>query len=508
MKTGDGVFSAPSLPSVSTLTITGGTLQSTASYAFNGAGEYVTFVSGGGDHGRLATSATALLGGAITVQDGGGLYADGQSFNVVTGSSVTGSFASETLPEATALLSFDMVHTSNAVQVVANAASFTTVASTEQSDQIFASQLDKAALVAGGALASHLAKIQRLPDGADIEAEIAQLNPARFSNFARDTAATVDRFESGARQRLAELRQIGVADERPSGFVRGVKPLRFAQSSQIHVGDGVTYGAWKAEFGAADNALGKSQGSVSGFDYLTPAGAVIGASFGSTKSYSLLAPFTGEDGSVDAFMLSVYGSYRISDNQYLDAVVSYGAQDYDTSVPVLDGAAFSSVQSEHAGKSVSASIETGRSFSLAGGRSEVFGGARYESIGEDRFNAASLGDVAFDVSRRDLHSLEGEVGVRFGWSAETPAGALAPRISMSWSRLLSLAGDRLFASFADAPGYTFDLPGDVRNDNKIRIAAGFDLLTAHNVSVASRFEIDALSPEEEARGLMELKYRW
>lgn len=508
IKTGDGVFVTPSLPSVSTLTITGGTLQSTASYTFNGGGFYRTFVDASGAHGRLATNGVAALGGGIEVLDAGGLYADGQTFDIVTGTSVSGAFASETLPEATPLLSFDLVQLPNAVQVVANAASFATVASSAQSDQVFASQLDGASLVANGALAAHLAQIQRLPDGADFEAKIAQLNPARFSDFARDTAETVERFESGARQRLTELRQIESGVDEGSGFVRGVKALRFAQSSQLEAGDGVTFGVWKAEFGAADNSFGESRGSISGFDYLTPAGAVIGASFGSTKSYSLLAPFTGEDGRVDTFIMSFYGSHRIGKNQYLDAIISYGEQGYDASFPVFDGTAFSSLQSEHGGRNVSASIETGRSFLFAAGRSEVFGGLRYESISEDRFNASSFGDVAFDVNRKDSHGLEGEIGIRLGWNMTIPAGVLAPRMSASWNRRLPLGGDRIIAAFADAPGYKFDLPGELRNDNELRIAAGLDLLTAHNVSVASRFEVDAASAGEDARGLVELNFRW
>ncbi len=508
MKTGDGVFVVPSLPSVSDLAITGGTLQSTASYTFNGSGAYSTFVNANGAHGRLATNGTAALGGAIEVLDGGGLYADGQTFDVVTGSSVTGAFASETLPEETALLSFDLVQLPSAVQVVANTASFATVASSAQSDQAFASQLDDAALVANGALAAHLARIQHLPEAADFESEIAQLNPARFSDFARDTAATVDRFESGARQRLSELRQVGLGGEEGSGFVRGVNALRFAQSAQFEAGDGVTFGAWKAEFGAADNSFGESRGSISGFDYLTPTGAIIGASFGSTKSYSLLAPFTGEDGRVDNFIMSFYGSHRIGKDQYIDAIVSYGAQEYDTTLPVFDGTAFSSLQSEHSGRNVSASVETGRSFAFAGGRSEVFGRLRYASITEEGFNASSLADVSFGVDRSDSNGLEGEIGVRLGWNVETRAGAIAPRMSISWNRRLPLAKDRIVATFADAPGFEFDLPSDLRNENELRLGAGFDFWKSDKMSVSSRLETDLLSPDEDARGLVELKFQW
>lgn len=508
MKTGDGVFVAPSLPSVAALTISGGTLQSNASYSFNASGVFSTFVDASGAHGRLATNGTASLAGGIEVADGGGVYADGQTFNIVTASSVGGAFASQTLPEATPLLSFNLVQLPDAVQVVANAASFATVASSTEGDQVFAAQLDDAALVANGALADQLARLQRLPDGADFEAEIAQLNPARFGDFARNTAATVSRFESGARQRLSELRQIGAGDDGASGFVRGVNALRFAQSSQFDAGDGVMFGAWKAEFGAADNGFSESGGSISGFDYLTPTGAIIGASFGVTKSYSLLAFDTGEDGRIDNFMMSLYGSQRIGENQYVDAIISYGVQDYDASLPVFDGAGFSSLNTEHGGQNLSASVETGRSFAFAGGRSEVFGGLRYASLSKDRFGAASLANIAFDIDRTDSHGLEGEVGIRLGWDMKTRVGAFAPRMSVSWNRRMPVGGDRIIATFADAPGFEFDLPNNLRNDNELRFGAGFDLWKSNSVSVSSRFETDVLSMDRSTNGLLELKVNW
>lgn len=507
MKTGDGVFAVPSLPSVSSLTISGGTLQTSASYSFNSGGVFNTFVDASGAHGRLATNGAASLAGAIDVMAGGGVFADGQSFDVVTASTVSGAFASQTLPEATPLLSFDLVQLPGAVQIVANAASFATVASTERSDQVFAAQLDDAALVATGALADQLSRLQRLPQGADFEAEIAQLNPARFNDFARDTAATVAQFESGARQRLSELRQLNAGDEQSSGFVRGVKPLRFQQSSQAGASGGAL-GAWRAEFGAIDNGFNESGGSISGFDYMTPTGAVFGASFGATKSYSLLAPFTGEDGRIDNFMMSIYGSHRIGERQYVDAIISYGVQDYDASMSAFDGAELLNSGSEHGGKNLSASVETGRSFAFAGGRSEIFGGLRYASLSEDRFGVSSLANFGFDIDRADTHGLEGEIGLRFGWDLETAAGAFAPRMSISWNRRMPLVKDRLIATFDDAPGFEFNLPGNLRDDNELRLGAGFDLWNSQFLSVSSRIESNVLSNDASTNGLLELNLRW
>lgn len=505
VKFGDGAFVVPSLPSVSSLVINRGTLQSTASYAFHAGGVYGTIVHGSGDHGRFATSGTATLAGAVDVADGGGLYTDGQTFDIVRAASVGGAFASETLPEATPLLSFDLVQFADRVQVVASAASFASVASSGDSDQAFASQLDVAALAAKGALADHLARLQHLPAGADFESNIAQMNPARFDEFGRETAENIERFESGARQRLASLRRLSAEGETSTGFVRGVKALRFAETAQSALDDGVLAGAWKAEFGAADNAVGESRGSVTGVDYLLPSGAVIGASVGATKSFSLLTPFTGEDGRADNFAMSFYASRPIGENQYLDGVVTYGRQAYEASLPLFAGERLSLSPSEHNGRTISASLETGRSFAFAGGRSELFGGLRYESVAEERFDAMSLGNISYNVDRKDSHGLEGEVGMRVGWELETPAGAFAPRFSVSWNRRLPLTGDYITAAFADAPGFLFTLPSALRNENELRFGAGFDLWASKNVSVSARAESDLLALDTSVDGIMELK---
>ncbi|MHA7872460.1 MAG: autotransporter outer membrane beta-barrel domain-containing protein, partial [Hyphococcus sp.] len=421
------------------------------------------------------------------------------------GAAVTGGFASQTLPEATPLLRFDLVQLADRVQVVADAASFATVASSDPADQAFAAQLDDAAQVAGGALAEELARIQQLPGGADFETRIAQLNPARFDSFVQETATTIERFESGAKERLALLRQANGASG-DSTFVRRAAPLRFAGAPQVDVGGGVLYGAWRAQFGVAEDFAGGGRGSISGFDLLLPSGSVFGASFGATQTLSLSSSLSRQQGRVDTFMMSFYGSHRFRDNQYIDGVVSYGEQAYDAASLALAGDRLSSFDARHEGRNVSASLETGRSFALAGGRSELFTGIRYESIGEDAFNADALGLVALNVQRQDTHGVEGEIGARIGWNLSTALGTVAPRVSLAWNRRLALSDDRVVATFADAPGVAFDLPSALRNANELRLGAGLDLWSSQNVALSGRFETDIMNVQRSHDALVELRF--
>ncbi|MHA7872304.1 MAG: beta strand repeat-containing protein, partial [Hyphococcus sp.] len=89
-KINDGLFAVSALPTVATLEIQGGTLQSAAGYSFDAGGVYRTVVDASGAHGRFASLSGVNLAGAIEVTANSGLYTDGQGFDVVTGAAVTG----------------------------------------------------------------------------------------------------------------------------------------------------------------------------------------------------------------------------------------------------------------------------------------------------------------------------------------------------------------------------------------------------------------------------------
>lgn len=507
-KAGGGVFAIPVLPVMQAVDVQNGVLQTSSGYAFSNGGEFKTFVDGDGTFGQFAVGGATTLGGSVEVTAGPSLFADGQSFDVITASSVGGSFSSETLPDATPLLSFDLVQAPQAVQVVASVASFTTVAAENNVDQSFAAQLDEAALQAGGALADTLARIQRLPGGADFATELANLNPARFDDFGRDATETINRFESGARQRLAALRQLSADGVSESGFVGGMEPVRFDQSSRFNLGKGVSYGAWRATFGGLEGAYGESHGSIIGADYFLPSGTVFGASFGAVRSRSIDASFAVDEAQIDSFMMSFYGSHRLGDNGYVDAIVSYGNQDYQLDRPVGSFSTAATSSLEHSGSNVTASIETGRAFAFAGGRSEIFGGVRFGAIDEDGFDASNAGGVAVSLDRRSTNRLETDLGMRLGWTVDTPVGLVSPRITAAWSRRVQLSGDRRFATFADAPGFRFDLPSALQNRDALRLGAGVDLWRTDSVSLSSRVEMDMLDRRASTDGVIEFQWRF
>ncbi|MEM9619229.1 MAG: autotransporter outer membrane beta-barrel domain-containing protein [Pseudomonadota bacterium] len=507
-KTGGGIFAIPILPVMQAVDVQNGVLQASSGYAFSNSGAFKAFVDGDGTFGQFAIGGAAMLGGSVEVTAGPGLFADGQSFDVITASSVGGSFSSETLPNATPLLSFDLVQAPQAVRVVASVASFATVAAGNNVDQSFAAQLDQAALQAGGALADTLARIQRLPDGADFATELANLNPARFDDFSRNATETINRFESGARQRLAALRQLSADGVSESGFVGGMEPVRFDQSTRFNLGQGVSYGAWRATFGGLEGAYGESHGSMTGADYFLPSGTVFGASFGAVRSRSIDASFTVDEAQIDSFMMSFYGSQRLGDNGYVDAIVSYGNRDYQLDRPVGNFSTATTSSLDHSGSNVTASIETGRAFAFAGGRSEIFGGMRFGAIDEDGFDALNAGGVAVSLDRRSTNRLETDLGMRVGWTVETPVGLVSPRVSVAWSRRVQLSGDRRFATFADAPGFRFDLPSALQNRDALRLGAGVDLWRTDSVSLSSRVEMDMFDRRASTDGVIEFQWRF
>ncbi len=501
-KFGAGVFSVASLPSLSAMEIYEGRLHSEADYTFQADGVFSTFVSASGAHGAFSSGGDVTLGGAIEITERFGLYANGQAFDVITANSLAGSFAEEILPEARPLLNFELAAAAGGLQVVANAASFATVASADERDQAFALLLDDAAETARGPLAGYLAYLQHLPEGSDFETIIALLNPARYRHYTHHTHRNVGRFEGGARRRLGYLRG-GWGHGAGIGFGAGYGSLGLTHEGR---NSARRAGAWKAELGTQVNGIGAGYGSIHGFDHIAFDGSVAGASIVSTRTDPLSSSVHGGD--ARSVMMSIYGSRQIDENQYLDAVVTYGEQDYATSLPGLSGSRGYAQPSEHDGASFSLSVETGRAYAFAGGKAEVFGGLRYASILEDGFGAARLPEAAFDAQESQSHRLESEIGVRTGWEIQTAVGEIMPRVSLSWSRSEALSGDRFVATFEDAPGFVFDMPGNLRNRDELRLGTEIDWRLSDRVSVTFRLQADMLDPDESVDSLVGLRMIW
>jgi hypothetical protein len=92
-------------------------------------GTFQTLVNGDGTGSSLKVSGDAVLGGHLQVSKGTGISRNGQTYNILTSSSISGTFKWESLP-TTALLSFSTSYLAQTVQVISNVKSFATIADT------------------------------------------------------------------------------------------------------------------------------------------------------------------------------------------------------------------------------------------------------------------------------------------------------------------------------------------------------------------------------------------
>jgi hypothetical protein len=515
-KRGAGTFTVPTLSTMQRLDMNEGTLQINSNYQMGAGSTFGATVNGDGSHGQLRVNGTAGLTGELGVVKGANAFINGTTYDIVSANQVNGTFASQTLPAATPILSFSVNQLPEAVQVEASVNSFSSVATNEVGLAV-GGHMDNILPTATGDLSQVLGTFQGLSES-ELTTAFSSLSPDSYDALTTTTFSVARRYLDMNRARMAGLRTGSAVDESDGQFASlvGGTPTAFAgmgvaSTSSERSGYGSYgqtlagqphYGGWVAGFNNSGSQVGAQSGfqgfdqqtnaAVAGFDYLLSPRFLAGATLGSGLTDLNFA--SGRGGSeMGSFVTSIYGTYAFDNGAYVDTAMSYGLNSYNTTRNVDIGSSQRAARSAHQADALALLFEGGRAFSISDWRSEVFGAFSYLSLDEEGFQETGASGVDLIIDPRRTESLIGELGWRGSRRMNLGHTTMIPWFSVALLHDFDIGDRTITARYAGAPNTSFALPGREISQDGVRVGAALTLLSRKNWKTSVGFSSELRS---------------
>jgi len=504
-KQGAGAYRVPNLPTMQWLEVTEGTLQTDSDYNFASDGMFQTTVYSDGTHGKLYVIGSSVLDGGLTVLRGQGAYVS-TTYDIVeaTGADITGAFSSIVLPEPTTLLSFDVNQQLAIVEVEANAESFTTVAS-NRVEQAIANYLDRIIPTATGDLSNIIGEFQLLSPS-EFGAAFASLSPGMYDNSTRTTYDGTRHYTTTLLKRIHSVQLKSAttsAMPRINGTSGEEERLLAYNGSYASIGQLYApvqqkqpkkYGIWLDGF--CQRGDQNEDNGFAGYDY-----DVHGVTLGIDRMFrdryiaGISIGYSDADidvdrnqggGDIDTVYGSLYGSYYTK-RGYIDAVLSYGTQDYFNKRRVVIGPIEREALSDHDGDLFSAFAEGGYNIDVNTWALQPFASLHYLNLDEDGFTEREAGSANLIIDDRQTESLVSEFGLRVARLYEVNCGTLIPEVSVAWNYDFDIDDRTITTAFEGAPNNSFSIEGQGAENNGLTIGTGITLMNKRGLTTSVKY---------------------
>jgi uncharacterized protein with beta-barrel porin domain len=498
--TNAGMFSPGNTQNNQTTVLTGNFLQT-------GSGIFRTQINGNGSFDQLRVMGTATLGSTLEVLRGPGPYLNGTTFNIIEATTLQNRFSQEILSYAP-LLTFSTNYfydpnQPNLVQIIANAKSFTWVA-TNRVELTLGQYLDKVMPLAAGDFAQVIGEFQGLPIS-QFRAAFASLSPGVYDANTLTTFNITRQYVRTLQQRMRVLR-LNMTTLETEPQAQSDKPILLAYNGpnsslgqflrrQGEVSQQRRFGIWLEGFSQFGN-----QGWVDGFggfnysmggtalgvDYALTERLVVGANFG--YSYSRINQDDSfGSGVINSLYGSLYGTY-FTESAYLESVLSYGNHGYKNRRRISIGSIQRLAESDHDGNAFSVLAEAGYKFNFEKCAVQPFVSLLYSYLNEGSFRESGANSLNMKVDTRETNSVVSELGLRAARPIKTSKGTLVPEVKAAWQYDFGVDKRTMPISFAGAPvGLTID----GRNLSKSSAVVGAGLTFTSKGGITASLQYDA-----------------
>jgi outer membrane autotransporter protein len=198
----------------------------------------------------------------------------------------------------------------------------------------------------------------------------------------------------------------------------------------------------------------RTKGLTLGTDYRFIGNHILGAAVGLMRADTELEGAVGTQ-DADGRSLSFFGSFVPRENAYVDGILTFGRNDYDSERRASTGTLNSVTQGNQWGMAVSAGYAINRG-PLA---MTPFGRIEHIDARVDAFSETGSGDDALSISEQRIKQTTLALGANASYAISTSWGVLAPTARMEFVRIASSSSDEVIARLA---GDTIGLPAQLR----------------------------------------------
>ena len=397
-----GTYTLAALPEISAITLTEGTLNTTAAFGLNASHTLTALLYGDGTCGAITSNAASTLGGAFTAQNGGGAYEDETLFTVMAAPAIAGSFASTELPEATPLLSFALSVNPESVTIEADVEPFESVAQTDQ-EKAIAQCMDAALPQAKGELDQALGAFQTLQ--ADEYADAFEaLSPSLYNQLALAALCQGEMHLEALVNQLSNPK----AGYWAAGLNSDTTAASFGKSAQRFSGQGVTVG----------RTLGITQELSAGFSISHTTLHGDQSRFTTAQSQSnQWAGFTHLQKGATALTTAVLvGQFQNAANRDIafSGFEKRGSSRYQSQI-------------------INTLVQTSHRFGDDEGYWQPMVRLGHTHLSEEGISESGLGTLGLSTGRRQLSLFETRVGFEMGRTASVSSGTLKSTLATAWT---------------------------------------------------------------------------
>jgi outer membrane autotransporter protein len=276
-----------------------------------------------------------------------------------------------------------------------------------------------------------------------------------------------------------------------------------------------TYGIWLDGFGKWGNQ--DEDGGFTGYDY-----EVYGATLGVDRMFhdryiagisigysdtDIEVDRDQGDGGIDTVYGSLYGSYYTK-RGYIDAVLSYGSQDYDNKRRIIIGSIQREARSDHDGNLYSAFAEGGYNIDINAWVLQPFASLQYLYLDEEGFAEKGAGSVNLIIDDRETESLVSELGLRVSHVWKLNSSLLIPEVSVAWNYDYDIDDRTITTSFEGAPNSAFSIDGQSVEQSGVTVGTGITLMTKGGLITSVKYNGE-FQEDYQAHGVIgELRYEF
>jgi outer membrane autotransporter protein len=184
------------------------------------------------------------------------------------------------------------------------------------------------------------------------------------------------------------------------------------------------------------------------------------------------------DTQIEAIHGSLYGSW-ITERAYVEGVLSYARQSYDSHRNVVVADIERTARSDHDANVFGAQLGGGYGFDLSGFGLRPFASLSYVLLDEEGFSETGADSVNLAVDDRTTHSLVSELGVRLARAFRPEIGTFVPYLSAAWKHDYDIDDRKIRSGFDGAPGTAFSVEGQDIDRNGALVGAGLIFFREH-----------------------------
>lgn len=216
-----------------------------------------------------------------------------------------------------------------------------------------------------------------------------------------------------------------------------------------------------------------------------------------------------DSGDINGVLAGIYANYENA-GFYLDGMVTYADNSYETDRTVNFGTLSRNAEAEYDGEEWAGAAEAGYVVALGCWNIQPFFGTRFIRLDEDGFTEKGADDLDLKVGDRTVYSWKFYPGVKMSHPIKTSGKSLfVPELNVKWVHELRDNNDAISATFVGAPAAgNFRVEGVAIDDNSLEVGVGFKVLDGGTFQVGVNFKTEINSERSAHQAEFGMKHMW